>query len=77
MLTICLIYYFFPTKLSICISIKTAKMHKIFNELKSTFILQYFYSGYLNNIKFPRDVLIFPQSTFSINLIIILVQVRK
>ena len=52
-------------------------MHKIFNELKSAFILQYFYFGYLINIKFSRDVLIFPQSTFSINLIIILAQVRK
>ena len=78
MVTICLMYYFFPTKLSNCRIKKADKMHKIFNEFKSVFILQYFNFGYLNNRNIFRDALIFAQSTLSINLIIIIiVQVRK
>ena len=52
-------------------------MHKIFNELKSVFILQYFCSGYLNNRNIYPDVLLFRQSTLRINLVIILANVRK
>ena len=52
-------------------------MHKIFNELKIVFILQYFYSSYPNSRKLFPDVLLFRQSTLSINLVIILAHVRK
>ena len=70
-------YYLFSTKLSNSLSIKTANIHKTFNELKSVFILQYFYSGYLNSRKIFPNVLIYAQSTLSINLVIILVHVGK
>ena len=56
---------------------KTANMHKIFNELKSLFFLQYFYSGYLNSRKKISDLLIFAQSVLSMNLAIILAHVQK
>ena len=55
-MTICLMHYFFSTKLSNCLSIKTGNTHKIFNELKSVFIFHYIYSGYLNSGKFFPDV---------------------
>ena len=67
----------FSNKLSNRLSIKTTNMHKIFNELKCVFILQYFYSDDLNSRKFFQDVLFFRQITLSINLVIILVHVRK
>ena len=56
---------------------KTANMHKIFNELKSLFFLQHFYSGYLNSRKKISDLLIFEQSVLSMNLAIILAHVQK
>ena len=51
MAAICLVHYFFSIKISDRLSIKKANIIKIFNNLKSVFLLQYFYSGYLKEEK--------------------------